>query len=986
MNESAMASQEGNATIEDIWEKLKLDNQVRGRGKTGNFDRLWTQLASGQHTTTTTKAKKSVQAKSVPRDSLWHVNGTSPSSEARCTTTAISGGEEDKIASCGTENSGLSVTSVSNKTLAGRNADNVSSSSSEVACASLDLSSADAMLTSLRHDLNIVADTGTMRNASVPLAALDRVFLAVESAPVPSLTDASVGIAKPLLRTLAAEGAGIRVRERCMEILICMVEHAPDAAIEIQGYVLPTVLERLHRPDTASTANAGDSSRATNVDMKRWTYPREQSEDVRLLLANLCLGVIHGSGSAVLAYTVDIVDIIASLTLDQYHAVALVACELSVSLLGAASSSPSRSMSLKSISKSLVFWVSPLMAAKRSEVRVAAISAVTQCVLCEGHESILDISAWRDPNMVPIKAFYGDDYKVNYFGKLSTDRSPRVRLAFLQMMREWLLKLPEARNDHEYRLMPYVLSAIGDDTNTALSSSSTSSLGSGDGHVNIAKEALAVIAAFGAQWEEENEDEIKRMRQFTPELLEEIRFSSSTLSSSSMSLLPPFQYPFPFANRRSGYIPRLGYGCRMCVFSTFKRLQYPIVNELMSWQEEVYTGAAKLLRTCLILAEHRVEDSLQRILGAMVVATARHIGSGKGGRSSRNDENEGPKISEACMSMLDCAYLIGKHVSSPTIWLRFLLSTLEADMDADTSASLTTTSNVLGQEPAVLLLMSRCLRGVADQTENAPALLRQEQQHMDRAHSTCIIETIVDLLLSMRFCEDRLHRWAFTETACCVLEVVTSLLRHEDGANIGDKYTNSETSGKSPLGAMEAKLCLLHLVCDAFHDPSTNSGCSAPRPTEAAFTAFAESVHLGTSTAHPKTVSSITLMSRNRKAIMATLVPLRQSRNLTLDVRILRTVILSFANANVDDDVDRSSPRSPDEHGERNDDARAAANMVDDVRTLAPSLVQVLTRAMARAVDRGAKDAAAAAWAQTFRTCLDSFPSEDGSSTGGASD
>ena len=228
MNESAMASQEGNATIEDIWEKLKLDNQVRGRGKTGNFDRLWTQLASGQHTTTTTKAKKSVQAKSVPRDSLWHVNGTSPSSEARCTTTAISGGEEDKIASCGTENSGLSVTSVSNKTLAGRNADNVSSSSSEVACASLDLSSADAMLTSLRHDLNIVADTGTMRNASVPLAALDRVFLAVESAPVPSLTDASVGIAKPGgAEAVRSHGAPHKsaLRQRRMNVLSVKASH-----------------------------------------------------------------------------------------------------------------------------------------------------------------------------------------------------------------------------------------------------------------------------------------------------------------------------------------------------------------------------------------------------------------------------------------------------------------------------------------------------------------------------------------------------------------------------------------------------------------------------------------------------------------------------------------------------------------------------------------------------------------------------------------
>lgn len=39
---------------------------------------------------------------------------------------------------------------------------------------------------------------------------------------------------------------------------------------------------------------------------------------------------------------------------------------------------------------------------------------------------ILEMVAWRDPNMVPIKAFYGDDLKVNYCGKLATDHHVQV--------------------------------------------------------------------------------------------------------------------------------------------------------------------------------------------------------------------------------------------------------------------------------------------------------------------------------------------------------------------------------------------------------------------------------------------------------------------------------------------------------------------------------------------------------------------------------
>lgn len=42
------------------------------------------------------------------------------------------------------------------------------------------------------------------------------------------------------------------------------------------------------------------------------------------------------------------------------------------------------------------------------------------------HEMVLEMVAWRDPNLVPIKAFYGDDLKVNFCGKLATDPHKQV--------------------------------------------------------------------------------------------------------------------------------------------------------------------------------------------------------------------------------------------------------------------------------------------------------------------------------------------------------------------------------------------------------------------------------------------------------------------------------------------------------------------------------------------------------------------------------
>lgn len=158
----------------------------------------------------------------------------------------------------------------------------------------------------------------------------------------------------------------------------------------------------------------------------------------------------------------------------------------------------------------------PLSPPRRSKVRVAAAEALTPLLLAGAHECILDLTGFRSPNVIPIKAFYGDDLKarrsagrrarlraqrrcrgrgrsdgtpvtggpespsdappralrgphhasphpqVNYFGKLATDSVPAVRAAFLAMVGALMTQLDE-RNEHEGRLLPFVLSALSDE-------------------------------------------------------------------------------------------------------------------------------------------------------------------------------------------------------------------------------------------------------------------------------------------------------------------------------------------------------------------------------------------------------------------------------------------------------------------------------------------------------------------------------------------
>lgn len=66
----------------------------------------------------------------------------------------------------------------------------------------------------------------------------------------------------------------------------------------------------------------------------------------------------------------------------------------------------------------------------------------------------------------------------------------QVRLEFLYMVGDWMLKLRE-RIDHHSRLMPYALSALSDPSPA------------------VQQAALQILDDLGAQWEEEHKDDLK---------------------------------------------------------------------------------------------------------------------------------------------------------------------------------------------------------------------------------------------------------------------------------------------------------------------------------------------------------------------------------------------------------------------------------------------------------------------------------------------
>ena len=76
---------------------------------------------------------------------------------------------------------------------------------------------------------------------------------------------------------------------------------------------------------------------------------------------------------------------------------------------------------------------------KRGQVRIAALAALRRVMHFGAHEMILEMVAFRDPNVVPVAAFYGGDLKVNFAGKLATDPNPQARASGV-FGGEWVLE------------------------------------------------------------------------------------------------------------------------------------------------------------------------------------------------------------------------------------------------------------------------------------------------------------------------------------------------------------------------------------------------------------------------------------------------------------------------------------------------------------------------------------------------------------------
>lgn len=350
----------------------------------------------------------------------------------------------------------------------------------------------ELFLAYIQRDINcLVEDNLAVRQKS--LQKLERLLVhqidGLSTDIIDAVTDA---LLKPLLKRLKDKSE--KCRELAVKILSSLIENTSDLSATL-AYVFPTLVSRLGAEDLDGVAHLPEVMRPSPEQKPtEIARPVEESEEVRLCLARFVASLLaRCSEQQVLAWIDEATGLLRAQAMDPYHEVKAVACESMIAFCH------NHTEMLLHFSLPLGRSLTSCLMHNHAKIRILAMRALIAIFWCgvwkHNHEIVQVLVAWQDPNQVSVKAFYEPDTKVNYMSTLSFDRHPAVRRFWFETLSYILLRIPD-KVDHEPYIFPYLLSGLCDDNE------------------EIALECFWLIEKCGEKYEEDNEAELRKTKQY----------------------------------------------------------------------------------------------------------------------------------------------------------------------------------------------------------------------------------------------------------------------------------------------------------------------------------------------------------------------------------------------------------------------------------------------------------------------------------------
>ncbi|XP_019728640.1 dynein assembly factor 5, axonemal [Hippocampus comes] len=337
----------------------------------------------------------------------------------------------------------------------------------------------------------------------------------------------------------------------------------------------------------------------------------EPAEELRLSATEMLTLTVEVCGKQLAPYLNEMINILQRTLVDPFPDVKRESCKCTVNL---ANSLPEHfHMQAESLVKPLMQTI----AHQHSKVRASVIEAAGAVILHGTGKNVDDV--------------------LSHLAQRLFDDSPQVRKAVTVVVGDWLLNLRD-RYSYFHKLTPLLLSGLTDEI------------------PEIRLLAADLWQQVGAQWEKENEDDLKDKLDFL--------------------LSPPPFYP--------AGVERPGLGCRELVARNLYRLVPAIGRDLSDWLVATRVRTSQLLSVLLLHAEERATQHLQPLLALLYRACA--------------DSEK-----EVVRNCLAAAKLLGTFVP-PEVFLHLLLDDVKAPSCASRPwRALMVLQAVLGGCPRALL-------------------------------------------------------------------------------------------------------------------------------------------------------------------------------------------------------------------------------------------------------------------------------------------
>ncbi|XP_041633906.1 dynein assembly factor 5, axonemal-like [Cheilinus undulatus] len=273
----------------------------------------------------------------------------------------------------------------------------------------------------------------------------------------------------------------------------------------------------------------------------------EPAEELRLSAMEMLSLTLEVCGKHLAPYLNDVINILQRTIVDPFPDVKKESCKCTVSLAKAV---PDHfHLQAESLIKPLMQTISH----QHSRVRVSAIEATGAVIQHGTGKNVDDV--------------------LSHLAQRLFDNSPQVRKAVTVVVGNWLLHMRD-RYSYFHKLIPLLLSSISDDI------------------PEIRLLAADLWKQIGAQWEKENEEDIKDKMDFllTP---------------------PPF---YPAGEERPGL------GCRELVVRNLGRLVPAISHDVTDWLVPTRVRTSQLLAVLLLHAEDHNTQHLQPLLATLYQA------------------------------------------------------------------------------------------------------------------------------------------------------------------------------------------------------------------------------------------------------------------------------------------------------------------------------------------------------------------------------